>query len=238
VSLADPYGFELFSLAAGLYALSVLPITVLGQHGTPLAQTTEKPDLATRFALVRKVYRSAPLGVWGCLVAGLINSSFYTVGPVFMKSAGYSVQGVSYFMSASMVAALMLQWPVAKLSDSVDRRRVILTVAILSALASLAIVLGGGGWLVPMVLLYVGLAFTLYGVVISHVNDLIASEHRVAASAGLLLLFSIGGSFGPTMASMAIASLGPSGFFMFALLVMTTLALLAMRTVVFPAKSY
>ncbi|WP_024302541.1 MFS transporter [Pseudogulbenkiania sp. MAI-1] len=237
VGLANPYGFELFSLAAGLYALSLLPITVLGQHAPPLSRTCEKPDLAARIAWVGKVYRSAPLGVWGCLAAGMVNSSFYAMGPVFMKSAGFNVQGVSYFMSASMLAALLLQWPIARLSDSVDRRRVILSVALLSAATSLALVQGGEGWLVPMVLLYVGLAFTLYGVVISHVNDLIAPEQRVTASAGLLLLFSIGGSFGPTLSSLAIASLGPSGFFLFASGVMSMLAVLTVHALLSEAAT-
>ena len=79
--------------------------------------------------------------------------------------------------------------------------------------------------------LYVAVAFSMYGVVTSYVNDCIPADERVAVSAGLLLIFSVGASAGPTLASATMSVAGPSGLYLFTGLVAGALATLTMRSV-------
>lgn len=230
LNLADPASFKLFSLIACLFALSQLPVTLadprleqdeIGGAGSPAG---------LRLSALVPLYRLAPLGVWGGVTAGVLNSTFYAMAPVFMQGIGYSLAGVSHFMGTAMIAALVLQWPIGRLSDRFDRRWVLFCVALIGAASCGAISwYHHGAWLEPLVYLYVSLSFTVYGLVISHVNDLIAQDQRIAVSAGLLLLFSIGGALGPTVASLIMTSLGAVGYFVFIGGVAGLLALLTLQ---------
>ncbi|WP_432262463.1 MFS transporter [Cupriavidus sp. TMH.W2] len=231
INLADPSGFQLFTLVGGLFAASLIPVTLASSHGaTHSAHGGDGRCEAGRHGL-RTVLRSAPLGLWGALAAGLLNSAFYSMHPVFMRSVGYSVASVSHFMGIALVAALLPQWPIARLSDRFDRRIVLLAVSLLSALCSLMLLLfRASGPLAILSYVYVSLIFTIYGIVISHVNDFIPPLQRVAVSAGLLLIFSVGGIAGPTLASLAMAMTGPAGPYLFTMIVTSTLALLTLRS--------
>jgi dipeptide/tripeptide permease len=55
--------------------------------------------------------------------------------------------------------------------------------------------------------------FPIYAVSAATVNDGISTETRVAAAAGLVLLFGIGSFFGPLLCGWAMTAIGLSGFF-------------------------
>jgi uncharacterized integral membrane protein len=63
------------------------------------------------------------------------------------------------------------------------------------------------------------------------VNDCIPADQRIAVSAGLLLIFSVGGSAGPTLASATMALAGPAGLYLFTALVTGALATFTLRSV-------
>lgn len=180
---------------------------------------------------MRTVHQWAPLGVFGCLAAGLLNSGFYTMQPVFMRTLGYSVGDVSHFMGFALLAALVPQWPVARLADLFDRRAIIVAITALAAACSLLLFLLHGGTLVEALgYVYVSVIFSLYGVVTSYVNDCIPADQRISVSAGLLLIFSLGASAGPTLASALMALAGPGGLYLFTTIVTCTLGVLTMRS--------
>lgn len=239
VSVADPYGFELFSLVSGLFAASLVPVTLARSRAAGPSGDLHDPTRPTQEARpgpgldgVRSLCRSAPLGLCGCLAAGLLNSTFYALYPVYMRHSGYPVPAVSHFMGTALIAALLPQWPVAHLSDRVDRRWVMLAVSLLLSLSSVMLFLfHGEGVLQPVAYLYVSLIFTVYGLSIAHANDRVPSTHRIAASAGLLLTFALGGSAGPIAASLVMTWVGPPGIYLFTVGVTTALAILTLRSV-------
>jgi MFS family permease len=75
----------------------------------------------------------------------------------------------------------------------------------------------------------VAVTFTQYGLIVSHVQDRTESHLRVAVSAMLLVLFSLGGMIGPTLASALMTLTGPRGLFLFNALSCVLLALSARR---------
>ncbi|MEM5383252.1 MFS transporter [Paraburkholderia phymatum] len=232
IGLADPAGFELFSAVSALFAASLIPVALAGTAPAPAAaHDAHGSRLARGLSGPRTIYRWAPLGVIACLAAGLLNSAFYTMQPVFMRRVGYSVPDVSHFMGFALLAALVPQWPVARVADRFDRRKVLLSLAASAGtLSILLFVLRDGVLIEALGYLYVAVAFSMYGVVASYVNDCIPADERIAVSAALLLIFSFGASGGPTLASAMMAIAGPAGLYLFTALVMGVLVLLTLRS--------
>ncbi|SEJ45899.1 MFS transporter [Paraburkholderia diazotrophica] len=239
IGLADPAGFELFSAVSALFAASLIPVALAGTAPAPaIAHDAHDANgvaygsrLARGLSGLRTICRWAPLGVIACLAAGLLNSAFYTMQPVFMRRVGYSVPDVSHFMGFALLAALVPQWPVARVADRFDRRKVLLSLAASAGtLSVLLFVLRDGVLIEALGYLYVAVAFSMYGVVASYVNDCIPADERIAVSAALLLIFSFGASGGPTLASAMMAIAGPAGLYLFTALVMGVLVLLTLRS--------
>ena len=63
--------------------------------------------------------------------------------------------------------------------------------------------------------------------IVSGVNDRVDQARRVQTSATLLLVFSLGGAAGPTLASLFMHLLGAGGLYVFALAVTLGLAALS-----------
>lgn len=231
IGLADPAGFVLFSVVSALFSASLIPVALAGDM--PAAQSHRAPGskLALGISGLRAVAAWAPLGLIGCAAAGMLNAAFYTMQPVFMRRLGYPVDAVSHFMGFALLAALVPQWPVARLADRFDRRRIVLAITVVCAVCSaLLFTLRGGPLLDLLGYVYVGLAFSLYGVLTSYVNDSIPADQRVAVSAGLLLIFSLGASGGPTLASAMMSVAGPSGLYLFTAIVTGVLGVSAARS--------
>jgi hypothetical protein len=58
-----------------------------------------------------------------------------------------------------------------------------------------------------------GFVFPVYAIAAATVNDGVSQETRVAAAAGLVLLFGIGSVFGPLLCGWAMGAVGSSGFY-------------------------
>ncbi len=204
---ADPATIVPFVLCAMLFLLSALPLRfVTGGKDAPPPEP---------FGLVR-LFRLSPLGVVATLLAGTSWSVLFTFGPVYAQRKGFNLQGISLYMSLAMVTGALLQFPLGWLSDLIGRRT---TIALLCAGATLAAVLGAwadarGAWLQDVAIaLSGGLIFPLYALSAAHTNDFVEPANRVAASAGLILLFGLGSIVGPLAAGAAMTMLGPVGFF-------------------------
>jgi len=227
LNLANPSGFELFALVAVLFSASLLPVLLAGRHD---ARATHSRS-GHRFDLkgVVATVRIGPLGMCGCVLAGLLNSSFYALMPVFLKGIHLSVGALSGVMFSALLTALVFQWPVGVLSDRMDRSKVLLLSCMAVGGVSLIMVSGRGqGGLEWLVCLYAAVAFTVYPLSVAMINDRIPHDLRIPASAAVLLMFSVGGCAGPVMASLAVAWLGPDGLFGFSICATGALATLVL----------
>jgi MFS family permease len=235
LNFADPQGFQLFSLGAMLFALSLVPIA-LTRGETPADLPLPEPALHTpvRFGF-GQLYSLSPLGVASCLAAGLLTSAFFAMGPIYAAPDSFSVSSLAFFMSGAIFSGLLAQWPLGVIADRYDRRKVILAVALLATLVNGLIVgfnVVASGWFLLLIYSSTGLVFTLYGLGAAHANDAIHPEQTVAASAGLLLAFGIGASIGPLGAAALMERFGRNGLFGFFALITLTLVMFAMHRMV------
>ena len=199
-----------FFVAGMLLALCLVPVSLTSAISPALPRDT-------RFDLLALLRRS-PLGVLGCLAAGMINSAFYSMGPVFGHAVGLTVPQLSLFMSVAVFGGLALQWPAGLISDRFDRTRALPLLAALIALASGAVLATATlsmTSLLAAVALFGGVSFTLYPVAVARSHDLFEPDQVVAVSSGLLLSYGIGASAGPVAAS-ALMSIVGSPYALFA----------------------
>jgi MFS family permease len=137
---------------------------------------------------------------FGCLVFGIAEGSFWSLGPVFAQQRGFSVAEITYFMSAFMLGGTLLQWPIGWISDHVDRRIMIAICCIgtIGTGLSLALVPSHSGIdSFLMAALHGGFMFPLYGLILAHANDFAPQEKLVETSGGLLLVYGVGAAIGP-----------------------------------------
>lgn len=204
---AEPGSGYLLSLCALLVSLAVVPVALTRATGPSL------PDV-TSFGPA-KLYSFSPLGVVLTVSSGLIMGAIYGIGPVFARRAGFTVQDVSLFMSALMLGGFALQFPIGRLSDSVDRRRVLL--GLLLAFAAISLIIGKfiSTEIAATIVLAValgGVAFTIYPLAVAHINDFVEPSDMVSAAGGIVLIYSAGAVVGPIVAVQAMNAMGPSGF--------------------------
>lgn len=203
-------------IVAGLFVVAILPVTLLEGWPVHVSDNLHARQPRTWLESAQELARGTPLAIPCCVCAGFLSSSFYTMMPVFLTRIGFSIGDLSRLMGITLIGALIAQWPVGKFSDRIDRRLLVFRVAAASAMLSVTLIVIHAHWFVSVAtFLYVALTFTEYGLIVSHVNDHIAPERRIETSATLLILFSIGGLLGPTIASLLMTVFGASGLFVF-----------------------
>jgi MFS family permease len=77
--------------------------------------------------------------------------------------------------------------------------------------------------------LYGGLSFAVYGLSVAHTNDLIEPSKVLETTGGLLLLYGIGATVGPTLAGGLMDFMGPEGLMLFFSIVLSLLAVAVWR---------
>lgn len=207
LNVAHPSGYVLFILTSVLISLALVPLLLSAGEAPGFA----RPDPIT----LRELFRVSPLGVIATALSGMSAAMLFSMGPVYGQAIGLSVRDISFFMTAAVVGCLVLQWPVGRLSDRFDRRRVLTGVTFLAALVAVlaipAAVVSREMLLVAMAC-FGGLALPMYALAIAHSNDFLEPQAMVAASGGLVLASGIGAVLGPISAAALMDRLGAAGF--------------------------
>ena len=207
--LADPSTSTPFMLVSVLISMSMVPIAVS-------AQQVPSPTVPKKVRY-RDLYRNSPLGVVAVSVSGMISSIVFSMGPVYARLSGLDNSGIATFMAVSILAAVLTQYPVGRLSDRTDRRTVIAMVCTGATIVAACIVVFAAEMPRAVFLLltamFSGFALTLYSLSVSHVNDKLEPSQMVAASSALLRLNGGAAAVGPALAGSLIAAFGPHAYF-------------------------
>ena len=217
--LYEPTGLQLFIIASVLVSIGAVPVAL---------STSPIPEQPLAVAVdVKRLFEISPSGAFGCLVAGLANGSFWGLAAVFAANLGDDTSFAAWFMTAVVIGGAIGQWPLGMLSDVAGRRKVLIAVSVAAAsvgmalfllaptLGFLSIILLGACW--------GGLAFPLYTIAVAYTNDFAEPGEYVTVSGGLLLMYGIGATIGPFLASALMTLQRPSGLFLFTAIVHVTL---------------
>lgn len=216
--LGDPEGFALFIIPSVLVSLAFMPLLLADLPAPAFEDTRPMP--------FRRLFRTSPLGCAGMLLTGGIFSAMFGMASVWGAMRALTVGQIAGFVAALYVGGLLFQYPVGWFSDRIDRRRLILAVSALGAVAMLlafAIKLPYVA-LIGVAVVLGGTINPLYSLLIAHTNDFISRDEMAAASSGMLFLNGFGAVFGPLVAGGVMHVLGSAGYFLFIGLLFAALA--------------
>ena len=201
-------GFVFFVLAAMAYCLALVP-TALSTTTTPAPLVSVRLDLAG-------LWRNSPVAVVAVFCVGIANGSFGTLAPVYAERAGLVLTTIALFSSLPVLAGAVAQVPVGALSDRVDRRAVLVGLAIAALAADaafLALAPEGRAANLALAALLGACIFSMYPVILAHANDHAAPGSFIQVSGGLLMVFGLGSIVGPLAAGAAMTGREPSLLF-------------------------
>ncbi|MFV2003266.1 MAG: MFS transporter [Paracoccaceae bacterium] len=228
--LGDPSGFVLFVIPSVLVSIAFAPI-LLSVSPTPAFEATKPLSL-------RALYRVSPLGCVGLFLLGGVFSSQFGMAAVYATVIGLEVGRISAFVATIYIGALVLQYPIGWLSDRMDRRRLIMFIALLGGLAALLGMGFGTDFTLLLVVAFVvgGLSNPLYSLLVAYTNDFLEPSDMAAASGGLVFITGMGAIAGPLITGWLMEQVGPGGFWLLVAILMLTLsAYAAYRTTQRPA---
>lgn len=208
ISITGVAGYIPFILAALAYMGAVLP--------TAITRSPQPAPLQSASLDLKLLYKTSPIAVVAAFSVGMANGAFGTLAPVYGIERGFSTATIAYVMSLAIVAGAIAQIPLGRLSDIIDRRKVMMGVALVGATAGLMMILFNPG---ENVLLYVffaayGLAaYSLYAIAVAHANDFAEDASFSKVASGMLFVLGSGMMLGPIVASIAMQVFGPPALF-------------------------
>jgi MFS family permease len=221
LNVGDPSGYVLFVIPSVLVSLAFTPI-LLSVSQAPAFESTKPMSF-------RRLYTASPLGCVGMFLLGGVFSAQFGMASVWGTQVGLSVADLTIFVSAIYAGGLVFQYPIGWLSDRMDRRKVVLWLSALGAVALMVPVFVD----LPFALLVLvgalggGVSNPLYSLLLAYVNDYLDGSDMAAASGGLLFINGLGAISGPVITGWLMGAVGPNGFFLFMAILFGALALYA-----------
>jgi MFS family permease len=226
LGVAPVTDMTLFVISGILFSLSITPIVISKQQG-PKIEDSQAMSLMT-------VFKLSPLGVISCFYCGLLYAALLNMLPIFASDNGIEDLNLSLFMGTAISGAIILQFPIAYLSDHFDRRKImlamVLTIMLVSLLIPMLIALGMFYLSLVCIAVLTGMAACLYPMSMSETFDKVLKEQILAAMSALLVIYALGSILGPYLASVVMSLFGSNALFsLMAIAASTLLIFIIMR---------
>jgi MFS family permease len=186
-----------FIWAGLLMTLAVIPLCAT-QRAQPVLPDREALSLAS-------VLRIPPAALVGSLVAGICNTGVTSQLPLYAKELQPGAAGgaAATLYIAAMLGGTVTQWPAGLISDKVDRRFVVATLAAIAFAACVALYLTAGKVSFSITVLLSALwgagALSFYSISASHATDRTESGQITQVMSGMLFIWAGGSVLGPLL---------------------------------------
>ena len=193
---------DLFPAAALLLVAATLPVALTDrpQPGLPVP---------FRFSWPR-VFAASQVGVVCAGLSGIAAGLIWTLGAVFASGSAGGVEAGpeagARFVACAIFGGLLLQYPVGRLSDHMDRRWMLLLLGVLGLAGSLLgfVVPLAGPWLYGLAFLTGGAALPMYAISLAHGNDN-ADGRFLEIASGMLMANALGAVAAPLIYGAGVA---------------------------------
>ena len=221
LNFSNPGNFEPFILISIITSAALIPILL----------TKRKPPTFKKISSMslQEVFISSPFGMVSSFFYGTIQSALFTLLAVYAATMNFSIFQISLVTFLLAVSGAISQWPIGKLSDMFDRRKVIIIVTFAAAFFAFCAILSSRQmylpgelatskfWFYVFLILFSFCSLPMFSLILAHTNDFIPKEKFVAAGASLQFIFGMGAMSGPFLCSIFMGMVGPNGFFIFLL---------------------
>ena len=214
VSRGDVSGYTLFIIPSVLVSLAFAPILLSARPMPAFA--------ATKRMKIKDLIDASPLACFGMFMLGGVFAAQFGMSAVYGNRVGLSVGEISFFVSAIYVAALLLQYPIGWLSDRMDRRILIIWIALFGGFGSLLafIIPDNFAIIVLSGAIVGGTSNPLYALLLAYSNDYLENEDMAAASGGFLFVNGVGAIAGPLIVGRMMDVIGNRGYWLFTAVLM------------------
>jgi MFS family permease len=201
-------GFVLFCVVAILFCIASLPVVATPQ---PQPRIEAPPRVQ-----VKRMFRLVPTALVSAMISGMVLGAFWGLLPLYAAARGLGAAEVGTYMTVAIAGGVVLQLPLGRLSDRIDRRLALALISATAALAALAnLLLPTAGHVFAMLLVFAfgGMSFALYPISVAHLVDYLRRDELLSGSSTVLLVNGIGSAVGPLLAGALMSLLRPEYLF-------------------------
>ena len=219
LNFSAPENFEPFILISLLMSVALIPI-LMTKRKAPSFKRIQPMKL-------KELYEASPLGMVSALLYGLIQSALFSLLAVYATSMNFTILEISIATFLLAISGAISQWPIGKLSDIFDRRRVIVYSTFAAGIFAIFAIIASGQmylpdglstpktWFYIFLILFSFTSLPMFAIILAHTNDYITKEKFVVAGAGLQFVFGMGAMTGPLLCSIFMNIVGLNGFWIF-----------------------
>ena len=219
LNFSSPENFQPFILISVITSAALIPILL----------TKKKPPTFKKIKAMSLVelYEASPFGMVSSLFYGTIQSALFTLLAVYATSMNFTILEISIVTFLLAVSGAVAQFPIGKISDIYDRRKVIVFSTFGAALFSILAIFVSRQMYLPdglatsktsfyiFFILFSFCSLPMFSLILAHTNDYISKDKFVSAGAGLQFAFGLGAMSGPFLCSIFMDIVGANGFFFF-----------------------
>ncbi|MDA1075850.1 MAG: MFS transporter [Proteobacteria bacterium] len=230
VNIGEPTGVIPVVIGSMLLSAAIIPLSL-----TNVEQPAPQQEL--RFKL-REVYRASHAAVGAAFLTGSITGVLFTLTPVAGTQFGLDLADVSVLMICLVAGGSILQLPAGRLSDSFDRRKVMIALVLIGGVSAVVGVATFDQRL-PLFLTMIilgGSATAIYPICLAHANDRYP-DHFLEVGTVILMANATGSVLGPILGALAMTTFGAQGFFYFIAAGMLSVLLWLIYCIVLKSKA-
>ena len=219
LNFSTPKNFQPFILVSVITSAALIPILL----------TKKKPPTFKKINIMtfNELYRVSPFGIVSSFFYGTIQSALFTLLAVYATSMNFTILEISIVTFLLAISGAIAQFPIGKISDVYDRRKVIVASTFGAAIFALITIFVSGQmylpdglatsktWFYIFFILFSFCSLPMFSLILAHTNDYITKDKFVAAGAGLQFAFGLGAMSGPFLCSIFMDLVGSNGFFVF-----------------------
>ncbi|MDB9936734.1 MFS transporter [Candidatus Pelagibacter sp.] len=229
LNFSSPQNYQPFILVSIITSVALIPILLTKKKPPTFKKIKSMP--------LKELYETSPFGMVSSLFYGTIQSALFTLLAVYAASMNFSIFQISLVTFLLAISGAVSQYPIGKLSDIYDRRKVIIISTFGASIFALCAIFASGSmfydgvlgtnrvWFYLFLILFSCLSLPMFSLICAHTNDYIPKEKFVAAGAGIQFTFGLGAMSGPFLCSIFMNIVGSNGFFIFLLFFHTLIGL-------------
>jgi MFS family permease len=202
LSLVGSDGFTAYGVGAALVAAAAL-FVALARIAAP---DFEKPEHGNPV----RYMRLAPVAMGATALNAAIETAGLTFLTLYAMSLGWGEAEATQLMACMMFGAIVLQVPIGWLGDRMDRERLIVALAVVSALGAAIwpFVLASPVMTYALLFVWGGVFVGIYTMMLAIVGSRFSGSDLIGIYAGMGLFWGVGALIGPALAGVAMQATG------------------------------